>query len=156
MKSYLKLLMVLLLALTLVFACVSCRDNDDDGGDEGTGENGGDTPGGDEGGDQPGGDEGGDTPGGDTPGGDTPGGDGDDDELEIVIPPAIPVEDTYIVDFVYVYQRTYINDFDRMESKRYTERVVRIEIPVENEGLTAAHLEQIAGIVYNGYSFAGW
>ena len=184
MKSYLKLLMVLLLALTLVFACVSCRNNDnDDNGDEGTGENGGETPGGDEGGEQPGGDQpggdtpggdqpggdtpggdqpggdqpGGDTPGGDTPGGDTPGGDdGDDDELEIVIPPAIPVEDTYIVDFVYVYQRTYINDFDRMESKRYTERVVRIEIPVENEGLTAAHLEQIAGIVYNGYSFAGW
>ena len=85
MKSYFKLLMVLVLTLACVIGCVSCnKDKDKD--------------------------------------------------LDIVIPPANTVEDTYIIDFVYVYQRTYINDFDRMESKRYTERVLRVEVPVENEG----------------------
>ncbi|MBQ8880407.1 MAG: leucine-rich repeat protein [Clostridia bacterium] len=116
MKSYLKLLLAALLALTLIFVCVSC-----DGG-EGSGSAGGGAGGTD----------------------------------ITIVPNPDPAIDTYLVDFVYRYTTTYINDFDRMEVKEYNQRVERIEIPVNNTGFTAEHKAKIDAILYKGYGFAGW
>ncbi len=113
MKSYLKLLLAALLALTLIFVCVSC-----DGG-AGAGSAGGGTN-------------------------------------ITIVPNPEPAVDTYLIDFVYRYTTTYINDFDRMEQKEFNQRVERIEIPVNNTGLTDEHRAKINAILYNGYGFAGW
>ncbi|MBQ2876594.1 MAG: leucine-rich repeat protein [Clostridia bacterium] len=114
MKSYLKLLMAIVLILSCIAVFASCgEDKAPDTSDK-------------------------------------------DNMPEIVIPPETSEEETYLVQFVYRYYLTYINDYDRMESKPFTERKVTLEIPVENEGFTEENLREIAGIKHNGYSFADW
>ena len=77
-------------------------------------------------------------------------------DIEIVIPPDSDIDETYRVQFVYRYYLTYINDFDRMESKPFTERKVTLEIPIDNSGFTAEQIAAIEGIKHNGYSFMDW
>ena len=74
------------------------------------------------------------------------------------IPPSTDTEEGYQVKFVYRYYLTYINDFDRMESKAFTINVKTdpYQVPLTNEGFTAEQLEEISKLLYNGYGFANW
>ncbi len=119
MKSYLKLLMAMILVLSCIAIFASCNDDADGNGDANDSSDVGTKP-------------------------------------DIVIPPSSDVQETYLVQFVYRYYLTYINDYDRMESKPFTERKVTLEIPINNSGFTAEQLAQIAGIKHNGYSFMDW
>lgn len=76
----------------------------------------------------------------------------------IDIPPSTDPEEGYQVKFVYRYYLTYINDFDRMESKAFTINVKTdpYQVPLTNEGFTAEQLEEISKLMYNGYGFANW
>lgn len=138
MKSYLKLLMAIILILSCIAVFASCGEDEEGGNNNNT-----DTS------NRP--------------------------DIDIVIPPDTGLEETYRVQFVYRYYLTYINDYDRMESKPFTERKVTLDIPLDNNGFSDEQLKQILGcaddctdahedregkhytaITHNGYGFMDW
>ena len=111
MKSYLKILLALLLVLTCMFVCASCGDGSGDGGSgDGTG----------------------------------------------VTPPPAEEEETYLVDFIYRYTVTYLNDNGRKCTDDVDAYVSTLEIPVTNDGFTDELKAQIEALTYNGYTFVDW
>lgn len=111
MKSYLKILLALLLVLTCMFVCASCGGGSGDGGNgDGTG----------------------------------------------VTPPPAEEEETYLVDFIYRYTVTYLNDNGRKCTDDVDAYVSTLEIPVTNSGFTDELKAQIEALTYNGYTFLEW
>jgi hypothetical protein len=65
-------------------------------------------------------------------------------------------EETYRIRFVYSYTAKVVNDNGRTENKKEVVTVKSIYVNVDNNGLNADELAQIAGLTYNGYSFQSW
>lgn len=89
--------------------------------------------------------------------------DGTDDEKDpgnVVKPPEGDLgeidEETYRIRFVYSYTAKVVNDNGRTENKKEVVTVKSIYVDVDNNGLNAEELAEIAGLTYNGYSFASW
>ena len=127
MKNYLKALIALMLALACVIACVSCKKDDNTGnGDGGSTNDGGNT--------------------------------GADNN--VVKPPVSDDteidEETYRIRFVYSYTAKVVNDNGRTENKKEVVTVKSLYVNIDNNGLSSDLLAEIAGLTYNGYSFASW
>ena len=88
-------------------------------------------------------------------GGETPG----EGENVVRPPESDPTEieeETYRIRFVYSYTAKVVNDNGRTENKKEVVTVKSIYINVDNNGLDAEKLAEIAGLTYNGYSFVSW
>lgn len=64
--------------------------------------------------------------------------------------------ETYRLRFVYSYTARVANDNGRTEDKNEVVTVKSIYVDINNNGLSAEQLAQIAGLTYNGYSFLSW
>ncbi len=88
------------------------------------------------------------------------GDDPDDGGGNIVTPPPSDPsdleEETYRIRFVYSYTARVINAYGRIVDKKEVVTVKSIDVNVDNNGLTAENLAEIAGLTYNGYSFVSW
>ena len=129
MKNILRTLFALIVALTCVFACVSCNLLPGSGNGEGTGN------------------------------GNGTGNGGGTSDLPADLPtPNVPIDtrDDYRIRFVYSYTAKIVNSNNRTEYVKAVKTVDSIYIPRNNNGFTADVLAQIEELTYHGYAFDKW